>query len=1051
MKILLYIVFVLSGAAGLIYESIWSRYLGLFVGHSAYAQIIVLGIFLGGMSVGALLIGRRSDRVREPLVWYAAAELVAGLIGLVFHDVYLGVTRAAYDTLLPPLAGSAFLTLVKWAIAGALILPQSILLGMTFPLMSAGALRRTRDNAGRTLSLLYFANSLGAAIGVLLAGFYLIRISGLPGTLLVAAMVNITVALATFIGVRVDGMREVSRARREQEIQLVNATTPHQSDMALPVGDNLRAGDAAPIRDVAAHSEPVRSSAVESSHYGIPSTTLWRLLLLVSFGTAVASFVYEIAWIRMLSLVLGSATHSFELMLSAFILGLALGAFWVRKRADSFHNPIRALGIVQLCMGVAAVATLPIYLASFDWMASLLSALDTTEASYRVFTVVRYAFCLAVMLPSTFCAGMTLPLITRTLLSTERGERAIGAVYGVNTLGSIAGVALAGLILLPLIGLKPLLIEGAIIDMALGLVLLRAAAGESAPARRWVYAGAAVSLLAVTLATQGTTFNPNVLASGVYRYGRIPPKGTRSILYYEDGRTASVAAGRSESWIYIATNGKPDASLDSVWFKGRAPGKERKPIGGDESTQALLPLISLAHAPNARSAAVIGQGSGMTSHLLLGSPRLNEAVTIEIEPKMMEGSRRAFYPVNRRVFDDPRSRVVIDDAKSFFASGRRRYDIIISEPSNPWVSGVSGLFTVEFYQRVRNYLTEDGVFGQWLHLYEISDDLVLSVLSAIHQSFPSYQIFQTSGGDILIVASNRPSLPRPDWSVFGFPQVAADLHHAIPFTTVSLEASRILDRAALAPLLDGWRQPNSDFYPVLDLGAERSRFLAQSATGFAQLYKKRFDIIAPFFNRRSGFSTETANPAPQIDRIDALATGAMLRDPNARINAQDNNADLVSSMHNRWRLRSLAQASRPPVDWKLWLNEVVEVEHAIHGGTAGVVDAEFYHEVTAFAERLNAPQGVKNALSFMRAAGEWDFAEASRAADALLPAAIKGESYLDVDELRDGAVVAKLRLGDADSARRYFISLARRSARSPDHLRNRVLVAYMSSPAGVRQ
>ncbi|MBC7789887.1 MAG: fused MFS/spermidine synthase [Anaerolineae bacterium] len=1047
MKILLYVVFILSGAAGLIYESIWSRYLGLFVGHSAYAQIIVLAIFLGGMSVGAFIIGRRSERVREPLIWYAVAELVAGLIGLVFHDVYVGVTRAAYDTLLPPLAGSPALTVAKWAIAGVLILPQSILLGMTFPLMSAGALRRTSGNAGRTLSLLYFANSLGAAIGVLLAGFYLIRISGLPGTLLVAAMINIAVALVTFIGVRVSGMRDASRARRDADAQLRLEgldTIPPRSDARLEDGALRSTEPLAPIESMLAQpaTAPV---AIESTHFGISSTTLWRLLLFVSFGTAVASFVYEIAWIRMLSLVLGSATHSFELMLSAFILGLALGAFWVRKRADHFRNPIRALGIVQLCMGVAAVATLPVYLESFTWMARLLSALDSNEVSYQAFTIVRYAFCLAVMLPSTFCAGMTLPLITRTLLVAGRGERAIGAVYGVNTLGSIAGVVLAGLILLPLIGLKPLLIEGAIIDMAFGLVLLRVAAGKSVPARRWVYSAAAISVLAVTLATQGTTFNPNVLASGVYRYGRIPPKGTRSILYYEDGRTASVAAGRTESWIYIATNGKPDASLDSVWFGKPSASRQRKPIGGDESTQALLPLVTLAHASNARSAAVIGQGSGMTSHLLLGNPRLDEVVTIEIEPKMIEGSRRAFYPANRRVFDDPRSRVVIDDAKSFFASGRRRYDVIISEPSNPWVSGVSGLFTVEFYQRVRSYMSEDGVFGQWLHLYEINDDLVMSVLSAIHQSFPSYQIFQTSGGDILIVASNRPALPRPNWSVFDLPQVAADLHHAVPFTAMSLEASRILDRAALAPLLDGWRQPNSDFYPVLDLGAERSRFLAQSATGFAQLYKKRFDIIAPFFNLRRGFSTDTTNPAPQIERIDALATGAMLRDPNASINPQRSDAGLVSSMQNRWRLRSLSQASRPPVDWKLWLNDVVEVEHAIHGGTAGVIDADFYREVTTFAERLGAPPGVKDALRFMRATGEWDFAAASSAADALLPAAMKGESYMDVDDLRDGAVVAKLRMGDPVAARRYFISLARRSGRSPDHLRNRVLVAYMSA------
>src|SRR5919201_6532359 len=188
---------------------------------------------------------------------------------------------------------------------------------------------------------------------------------------------------------------------------------------------------------------------------------------------------------------------------------------------------------------------------------------------------------------------------------------------------------------------------------------------------------------------------------------------------------------------------------------------------------------------------------------------------------MIAGSRRAFYPANRRVFDDPRARFIIDDAKSYFAAGRRRYDLILSEPSNPWVSGVSGLFTAEFYQRVRRYLSGDGVFGQWLHLYEIDDDLVLSVLTALHRSFASYAVYEVSRGDILIVASNRPALPRPDWSVFRLPAVAADLRRAIPLTPRRLEAMWLLDRTALAPLLDRWVTVNSDFYPVLDLGTER--------------------------------------------------------------------------------------------------------------------------------------------------------------------------------------------------------------------------------------
>jgi spermidine synthase len=176
-------VFVLSGAAGLVYESLWSRYLGLFVGHSAYAQIIVLVIFLGGMSLGAHQAGRWSHRIRSPLIWYAVVELVVGALAIVFHEVFQATTAFAYDSIFPSLSGTSLL-IVKWLIASALILPQSVLLGATFPLMSAGVIRvaRAEQSPGGILSLLYFANSLGAAVGVMVAGLWLVGAVGLPGS-----------------------------------------------------------------------------------------------------------------------------------------------------------------------------------------------------------------------------------------------------------------------------------------------------------------------------------------------------------------------------------------------------------------------------------------------------------------------------------------------------------------------------------------------------------------------------------------------------------------------------------------------------------------------------------------------------------------------------------------------------------------------------------------------------------------------------------------------------------------------------------------------------
>jgi predicted membrane-bound spermidine synthase len=1020
---LLYIVFILSGAAGLFYESIWSRYLGLFVGHSAYAQIIVLTIFLGGMSLGAMLIGRRSERVREPLTWYAAIEAIVGVIGLVFHDIYGAVTGVAYDSLFPALAGGAGLTIVKWVLASALILPQSVLLGMTFPLMSAGILRRVPERPGHVLALLYFSNSLGAAAGVLVAGFYLIAVAGLPGTLIAAAILNILVALVTFIGVRVTEMRAAGRGTRGSE--------PAALEPASSVGALTSPAEAA--------------SRVPRPASPIALPLLWRLLLLVAFGTAVASFIYEIAWIRMLSLVLGSATHSFELMLSAFILGLALGALWTHRRADRFTNPVRALGIVQWMMGFAAMATLPLYLMSFEWTVHLMNALDRTESGYWLFTVIRYAFCLLIMLPATFCAGVTLPLITKTLLVAGKGEGAIGMVYGVNTLGSIVGVILAGLVLLPVLGLKPLLVQGAVVDMVLGVVLLRVAAGASAPGRRFALAAAVGVLVVASLALWRNNFDQRLLSSGVFRYGLLPRANQRQILFYRDGRTATVTVGRtlSDGNLFIATNGKPDASLDTLWYRKPGTTGPRKPMGGDVSTQVLLPLIALAHAPRAQTVAVVGQGSGMTSHFLLGSPHVDNLVTVEIEPEMIRGSRY-FYPANRRVFDDPRSQFVIDDAKSYFAATDKRYDLILSEPSNPWVSGVSGLFTTEFYSRVKRYLSENGVFGQWLHLYEINDWLVLTVLAALHQNFPAYDIFLTSGGDMLIVASNNRLLPRPDWSVFDYPMIADDLRHTLTFTPRSLDASRLTSRAALGPLLDKWQYPNSDYYPLLDLGTERSRFKAQLAGGFSSLGSSRFSIVAPFLGTRSEFSNEMTPPVPNIPRSRHLSIGASIR---ALINRQPLASVLDErtqmALYRYWRFRNALDADRAPTDWRNWVSDAVAVEQDVHGGTAGVVDEEFYADVRRFLDRHSAPREARAVIDFLYGMSIWDFQAASAASDVLLKPAVDRTDWLDVDVLRDGAVVAKLRAGDTAGARRVMGALAARSDRGPEDMRSRLLDSYL--------
>ena len=1026
MTLFLTCLFVLSGAAGLIYESIWSRYLGLFVGHSAYAQVIVLVIFLGGMSGGAAIAAKHSARLREPLLWYAGIEAIVGVLGVAFHFIFGSVTAFAYDAIFPALAGGTLLLVVKWSLAALLILPQSILLGATFPLMSAALLRRAARSAaddtvaggsastsGRVLGVLYFANSLGAAVGVLLAGFWLIQLAGLPGTLIAAAAINGVVALATYAAVR---------AEREDDDGDPESFVPAPAPLPEPL----------PTADTAADEDRRRD--------------LWRVMLAVACGTAIASFIYEIAWIRMLSLVLGSATHAFELMLSAFILGLALGAFWVRTRADGFKDPVRTLGLVQFAMGVLAIGTLGVYLYAFDWMAALIEAVDENAAGYRLYNLARYGIALGVMLPPTFCAGITLPLITRTLLGAGHGERAVGAVYAWNTLGSIIGVSLAALWLMPLVGLRAMLIIGGGLDIAIGVWLLWRRTATKPAQRQTATLATAAGLAVVVISLLSPSFDPGLLSSGVFRYGTVPERGARNIVFYEDGRTASVSVRLgSDSGYSLATNGKPDASVSRYWFDDPPADSLKEALTGDESTQVLLPMITLAHVPGARQAAVIGHGSGLSTHFLLGSEMFDRVVTIDIEPEMVNAAR-LFMPANLRAYDDPRSQFVYDDAKSFFASANRQFDLILSEPSNPWVSGVSGLFTDEFYARVARYLTPEGIFGQWLHLYEIEDALVLDVLGALHRNFKSYAVYLTNDVDVLVVATNAAHLPSPDWSVFRSTDVAIDLERFVPLTDAALDGTLLLTRAELAPLLDERNAFNSDFYPTLDLGAERARFMRHSASGFLGIRTDRYNVAEALGSRRVPLGGEE-RASLSHRRVDAQRMAARLQSGEvlSPTDTASKNRTFQAARFREQRLEQGMAAGEPPADWYLWFTEMVAVEVDRHDGTMGVVDSAWYERVERFMRTENAPSDGVSALRFLRAAATYDWVTVAREEVIQVAARDRGRQWLPLSLFCDASVIARLRLGDVAGARATFQRLSGLTERGSGDLRTMLLNAHIAA------
>lgn len=771
------VIFTLSGFAGLIYESIWTHYLKLFLGHAAYAQTLVLAIFMGGMALGAWLCSRYSRNWPNLLRGYALAELAIGFCALVFHPFYTTFLDLAYDNVFPALGSPGAVTAFKWSAGTLLILPQSILLGMTFPLMTAGVIRLYPQRPGETVAALYFGNSLGAAIGVLASGFVLIGWLGLPGTITLVGLLNICLALWVW---------------------------------------RLSSAASVPIPPV-----------VTAKPEGAASNYLPYLL--VALITGMASFLYEIGWIRMLTLVLGASTHAFELMLSAFIAGLALGGLWIRSRIERIADPRGYLGKVQIFMGLLALATLPMYGQTFELMRWLLNHLDKTETGYTLFNLGSHGIALAVMLPATFCAGMTLPLITFLLLRERQGERSIGAVYAANTVGAILGVLLAVHVGLPMIGLKGVILLGAALDVALGIWLLWTG---SRSWQRTALAGA-FSCGAFAIVLWGVQLSPHQMASGVYRQGTLMIAEETAIPFHRDGKTATISVTRLPDGVQsIRTNGKTDAALSM----GEGPPRP------DEHTMILAGLLPMALHPEARRVANIGLGSGLTTHSLLGNPRLEQVDTIEIEPAVIEAIE-LFRPRVARALDDPRSKLHVEDAKSFFSSHQKKYDIIISEPSNPWVSGVSGLFSEEFYARIKPRLNEGGLLVQWLQLYEIDLPLVATVFKALAVHFEDYDVYAANNGDLIIVARPQGRIPPLNPWLFEEPALAEPLRRLSIHGIDDLEVRWVANKQVLAPLIESYTiRANSDYDPVLDQGAARARFMSADASG----------LLAPDFSRLGG-------------------------------------------------------------------------------------------------------------------------------------------------------------------------------------------------------
>lgn len=986
----LFFIFTLSGFSGLIYESIWTHYLKLFLGHAAYAQTLVLAIFMGGMAFGSWLCSRYSVRWKNLLIGYALAEGAVGIFALVFHNVFDQVVQFSYASILPHFDSAGAAYLFKWTLSALLILPQSTLLGMTFPLMSAGIIRLSPQNPGRTISLLYFTNSIGAVIGVLMSGFILIRLIGLPWTVRTAGLINISLALAVWLLMRERPARYITY-------------------------------------------KSIQGSEQNSRNRG------WSLFFLfASCITGMASFIYEIGWIRMLSLVLGSSTHAFELMLSAFIFGLALGGLWIQRRIDRIAFPGRYLALVQFIMGLLALSTLISYGNTFEIMRWFVQTLSRTDAGYTLFNLSSNAIAMLMMLPTTICAGMTLPLITFYLLKEGHGEKSIGAVYAANTVGAIIGVFFAIHAGMPLLGLKGLIIFGAGLDIALGVILLWVAANYTTmriPSIVTVFGCCAImaTLFFVHL-------DPHKMASGVYREGHLLSPQYTDILFYQDGKTASISlrSMKMTGQMSIATNGKVDASL-SLDVHG--------PATSDEPTMVLMAVMPMALNPEARTVANIGLGSGLTTHTLLGNPLLQHVDTVEIEQAMVDAARK-FGSRVELVYTDPRSKIYIDDAKTFFSVHNKKYDIIISEPSNPWVSGVASLFSEEFYRLLNRHLTENGLFVQWIQLYEIDANLVMSVLKAVSAEFSDFVVYATNDFDALIIARKNGAVPDVDAAVLKIPRISEALEHIRIRGVQDLELRKLGSKKSLTKLLKASPiRANSDYYPVLDQNAARARFLQANAYEMLNLARLMLPAYEMLTGSAPSWETTDVTLSQLFSKSEAVYTAMALRDYSLHGRFDPRYGDIPPGIQEQARL--LKQTF---YDCRSTLDQTAQRINLINSSVE-MIPYLRPHEMNAVWNRLemgpctrSLASTERNWIELFKAIGKRDAGGIVNAAKTLLDS----EQHMPPDAIRfviASGMLGSLMQGDREEAYRLWSSYKSSmfGTREPD-LFFRLLVAECVVP-----
>lgn len=751
------VLFFASGATSLTIETVFTRLLTYTFGNTAHAVSTVLATFLGGLALGAWLLGRWVDRRAPSLMIYAGLELLVALYCLLIPLLFSLLTEI-YVALHHRLSlGEAGLLVVRVLLAAGVIILPSFLMGGTLPAVARFVTSGAADAPWR-ISRLYAWNTLGAAMGTLCSTYLLMPKLGLRGALAVAAGTNVLIFLIVLL----------LRGKRSE------AVSP------------LEIGNAAGI-----NSASGGATVLPLSRRGA------AVLLAGAFLTGALALAYEVVWTHALAFFIGNTVYAFGVMLFTFLCGLGLGAQAVARR---FHRPetwARALAGSQFALAIVVFATLPLWnripdlfakgyatafelsllgaalllfvrmtfvvakllrtrragkisrsgLAELGVSAVLLLAIFSLDwkffwqlesANFLAGETLRFLIAFYLLILPSFLLGLSFPLL---LHLASHGARAVGAcvggLYAANTAGAITGSLLAGFVILPAWGTIVSMRASATMNLALGLAF--AFFLLSLPvARRALLAFVAASL-ALVFWTGSPGWHPERMSRGSYVYFTPGWAIDRVLFMKEDTQGGLTSVIQSGPTRILLSNGK---------FQGNN--------SGEVGAQVRFAMIPVLFASGFDRALVIGLGTGNTLRTVASFPfRAIEAV--EIAPHIIEAAREWFADVNGLVFDrDPRVRVSVADGRNFLLLSRDRYDLITIEVSSIWISGEADLYNREFYELCRARMTDRGVLQQWVQIHHMKTEDFLVILNTAARVFPHVAFFLGPEMQGVLIASPSP-------------------------------------------------------------------------------------------------------------------------------------------------------------------------------------------------------------------------------------------------------------------------------------------------------